>query len=787
MTGPIQIFPTIYNVKPFLFHEHPVYHPEKEADKYNEYWEGIERKGVEGLWGLDQNPKTKEGGWRYMPPQLFRYINMSVLEDEDEAGTSSELKPPTLIDLAWMMGYGWFVSRGFSGCEDDDEVTCLRAIKSIEEGTKLHPYDAIQLRRAGDSIISKKTGKYKKYVDAIDYLYAVHSRPMGKPYYYNPALDFLVFMSRRGGKSYFLANCLGHTFDFYGKKYYDDKYLVNPEGTPVLMLSSMAEKSTATLNKFIKSRDWQFENLGAYSETLDNGVTKTYPGFFHYNYKGTVESNNAKNPYSAYYKKRLKTDRGVIMKEVATGQTIYHALCTAANPDAGVGGAFPEIYVEEVGLIPNIRAVRGALKPVQIRNIKFGSMFMIGTGGNLGKIQGAKELFEDAEANSILGYVDVFENRKKKTGLFIPGYMVHTAFKDENGNTKLQEAWEFEEGIRKNLEEEGDDYGLELHTTSFPHVPSEMFMSVTANPFPVKYYYDRYREVDVYKLDQLVGTAVRTSWDNLAENKVLLETQSWSAARVITTYHVNNRKHVEGCPVMYEEPDEEALIGPRVNFGSLYKAAYDPINDENGGASLAGFQIYKGVGKYLDRQTGNIVYSYYGRHHNPDDIHNMVAQACTLYNCKVLFELNMGDFLSFAKRYGFLNLCQPTPYHAIGKHVNNPSKKWSVGISMNEELKHAADRLISKWSTKEWKIGETGKQLYYPDKLLDRRLMDEVLNFDPDPKRNYDAISTFRILMLWLENEDRPAPKEAGILTPKLIVPQTQSRYERRSSPWATH
>lgn len=780
MQGPIQVFPTIYNRSAFIMRDHPVLHPDNQQAEYDAYWGKIEKYCLEGLWGLDQKTPGGPGGWRYMSPRLFRYINMTVMEKEDDTGSLlPEIGPPDLIDTAWMMDYGWFAARSFSGFEGDEEFTCLRGVKHLEDGTPAHPYDEIQLRRSKDSVINPKTGKYKKYIDAIEYLYKTHEKPLGRPLYFNSALDFMVLMSRRGGKSWYMANAIGSTFDFYGKRYYDDTFLKNPTGVPVLVIASNSEKSTTLLNKFVQVRNWQFNNLGTFKE----GKT-TYPGFFRYNFRGSLEPNNAKKPYEAYYKKYTKTKKGTVMDQIATGQVIYHSLVTASNSDVGVGGAMPEVFVEETGLVSNLRELRGKLKPVQIRTIKFGSMMMIGTGGNFEKIDDSKYLFENAEANLILGYPDVYENRSKKTGLFIPGYMVHLGYKDEEGNTMYQEAWDYEQRLRKAYEDDEDDHGLEMHCTSYPNVPTEMFMSVATNPFPVKFYTNRYKELDLYKWDRLIGQPVRTKWSDSTCTSVTYNEVDWKSAKVLDGYKTSEKRVREGCPVMFEPPDEDVLIKGLVNYGALYKAVYDPIKDENGGISDAAFMIYKGAGKYLDRQVGNIVYSYYGRLHDPDDIHNIVIQACALYNCKVLFELNAGDFLSFVKRHKYLHYCQPTPYYSIGKHVQKPTKKWTVGINMGTELIQAADKGIIKWSATKWKIDDDGKQLYNPDKLLDKRLMDEILHFDPE--KNFDAISAFRLLMLWLENEDRPISEKEKVQQHTQIIGATKkyNPYEQQYNPW---
>jgi len=111
----VKLFPTLYNIKPFLNRDHPLHHPD--SLDYSTYWEEQEKRCLEGLWGLDKD--GDKGGWRFMPGNLYYYINFCVIEDEDDSGNTVAVINPLLRDVDWLLTYGWLTARGFSGFEDD--------------------------------------------------------------------------------------------------------------------------------------------------------------------------------------------------------------------------------------------------------------------------------------------------------------------------------------------------------------------------------------------------------------------------------------------------------------------------------------------------------------------------------------------------------------------------------------------------------------------------------------------------------------------------------------------
>ena len=150
------------------------------------YWGGIKKKFIEGFWGKDF------GRYRFMPPSLYFYINMCLILHVDDENNRRPIKP-ILRDVDWAMSYMFLMAKGFSGFEDDDEYTCWRDIDTvpIEDIINNKKY------RKKKKHVLRKDGRKKKYMNARDYLYKLHDKPLGIPLYHNHAKNVCILGSRR--------------------------------------------------------------------------------------------------------------------------------------------------------------------------------------------------------------------------------------------------------------------------------------------------------------------------------------------------------------------------------------------------------------------------------------------------------------------------------------------------------------------------------------------------------------------------------------------------------------
>lgn len=742
---PVKIFPTLYRIEDFLVKEHPVYHPD--TTTYDKYWSAHEKLCIEGKWGLDS--KNGLGGWRYMPGCLYYYVNFCEIADEDEEGNTTANIKPMLRDVEWMFSYAWTAARGFSGFKDDEDYTCSTLALKLRT-TPEEELSKKEKKRLGRirSRIFKPDGSLKEYMKPYEYLCRTHSEPKGLPLYDNDAENLFWLGSRGTGKSYSAGNMvIGHEFNFFGKRYYNDSYLRNPAGVEIFVGSAIAAKSSDLLKKFEHTQEYLKTNFGAWGV----GTEEFIPGFFALNVSGSLTPNNSKSPYRHEYR---HNENGSWLVG-GTKTKIHHGVYTSENPQAAVGTRPTCMIVEEVGLATSLLEMHASNETCMIRKNKFGSALYIGTGGNIEKIFESRIIFEDPASYNCVQFPDVWENRIKPIGFFMPAYYVDNDFKDDIGNTYLQDAFDHEMEERKKREGSNNSFALDGYIMARPMVPSEMFLSRDARIFPTTLLRKRYADVVTKELFEgrasighleMHGDAVK--WKEDVKRK----------GRPIIDLNIDKYLDISGEIVIFEHPEKGTP--PPSYRRSLYKITYDPVKDDGEGTSLASILVYKGfpAGNWNSGLTDTIVAEYIGRYDDVEEVHKIAIMLAKYYNAKVMPETNIPDFVRYCKRNGYYTYLQPSPHEAISRVIKNPGKKYDVGVQMSSKnLGIHCEQLIRTWLLTKW--GDPEEKKTNIDKLYSRRLLQELIHYDR--MGNFDHVSSLKVLALWLSQEaDYTVPEE---------------------------
>lgn len=738
------IFPIIKNRSSFLFREHPEYHPD--TKDYMMYWEEHEKRCIEGYWGLDKN-NNDEGGFRWAPPQLYYYINFCVIEDEKEDSNSSDVIIPDLRDVEWGAFYRWIISRGFSGFENDENYTCSNIIKKLENKQELTVKENERLKKLKN--VYKKDGTYKKYVDPLPYLYGTFKKPLGLPLYENTAKDMLMMTARGTGKSFIAMGIISHTYKFHGATRYDESYFKLKKGPEIIVGSSQGDKSADLLKKFMFNENYQANNFGSYGSDEE-----FEPGFFY-----TMSSGSLMAGSKSSFRNEYEYVEGGVRKKGGKFTKIKH-VTYEKNPEAAVGSRATLMVHEEVGLSTEILKIKGANRNCMIRKTKFGSELLIGTAGNINKIHGCKTMFEDPEAYDLYSEEDVWEMRQKPIAFFIPAYYRDNDFRDENGNQNIELAFAQEMYERKKLSEANNSLALDIYILSNPLLPSELFLSATANVFPISKLREREIEVNIKNIFEIQASIGELIWDKNKQQVNWKEDLTRKKFKPITSLNLDKYAgRLEGCVVIYEHPDDSPSLKR-----SLYKVVYDPVKDDHGGTSLASIIVYKGVSEdnWSLGTFDDVVAEYIGRFDLVEDIHDLVIKIATYYNAKIMVETNIPDFIRYCKNQKKSYFLQATPYETISKVIKDPGKKYGVGIDMSSPSLHIhAEQLIRQWLLTKWKVRDN-IQLYNLDKIKSPRLLQELQQYTREG--NFDHISSFKLLVLWLAQENQvPVKKNSEV------------------------
>ena len=473
---------------------------------------------------------------------------------------------------------------------------------------------------------------------------------------------------------------------------------------------------------------------------------------------------NSKNPFRFEYEKKIGNST---VKE-GTGSLLIHETYKD-NKQAAVGGRYNVLVVEEVGLEDKILTVHGANESTQDMGAgKFGSSFYLGTGGDMEKVIESEIIFRDPEAYDFLGFKDIYEGRGA-IGFFLPAIYTNLAYKDENGNTDVDTALKYEMERREEKKQANNTSAYDEYIMSRPIKPSEMFLSKTGNKFPIVMLREQQASNDRYQFKKHLRTL-----GHIVEDPDFITGVKFKPnfdLRPIDRFPHDSKSDLKSAWEFYEHPP--AGIIPH----NLFRIVYDPIRDEGGGTSLAAIYVYKS-NNTLDNNGNEIVAWWVGRYDMPEEIHLNCVLAAKYFNAQVMFENNIIDFKNYCMRTGNYHILASTPKQIIEKAIKDPTLKYDVGIPMTNPLKQYALRLAQQWLLEEKKkyVEEledgTKREIVVRNlnTLKDDLLLEELIQFND--KGNFDRVSAFLLLMLWIEQD-----KEMVINESEEIVKKTSNDF----------
>lgn len=725
-------FLKINNRRNFLLKGVPELHPSSAA--YITFWREQKKRTIEGFWGIDDaiadvdielsNAEDTEhdGNWRWMPPQLYFYVNLSQIEMEDNQYVSAApiTTRPLLRDTEWEIFYNWIEARGFSGFENDEEFTCIREVEEIALGTK----SELDLRGSKYKSAFKEDGTLKTYIKARYYLRKLHNKNLGKPLYQNKAKDLMLLGSRGIGKSYSVGNgVILHEIITDGKKRYDKE----ERKVEIFVGAGIAAKSTDLLTKVESAMN---NMLGTWAKDTDDEV----PSPLKKTMSGTTLPNNKKG-WRARYEKHV----GGEMKEVGSGSTVKHGIFTVENPEAAAGTRPTIIIVEEVGLLEPVLLVHGGNEAAQTRNgNKFGSSFYIGTGGNVDKIKESEIIFRDPGAYNFLEFEDEWEGSTNPIGFFIPAYYANNEFKDDNGNTDVEAAIAFYNKRREEKKKARTTSALDMEMMNYPIKPSEMFLNAKNNIFPVSDLKEQRNEIvsKPHKYENLsfIGELIQTStgeivWKNGERNNLVLE------------WPIKNNKNKEGTIQIWEMPYREGDTHVVPNRYICGTDTYD--DDESSTTSLGSILV-------MDTLTDRIVAEYTGRP-STEEFYETGRRLTIFFNAENNYEQNKKGLFWHYQKKSSLHLLAETPesLRDISDFTISKIGNKKYGTMATAQVNAYALRLTLTYLDQPAYGEEPDTGMTNLQKIKSIGLLDELIHYSPDG--NFDRISALGMLLILKE------------------------------------
>lgn len=453
----------------------------------------------------------------------------------------------------------------------------------------------------------------------------------------------MMLGSRDSGKSYSVAGLIAHNFLFDGATDYTEELIKSPKPAEIIVGAEKSDKSTDLLKKVRDSFDF-LPGKRVIGE-------KAYPAPFAKRFKGSWEPNKE---IIAAYKKKVKG----AWENVGSQSSIKHRTFNT-DPYAAQGTRPLLLVLEEFGMFSSGKEVyTNTVDNLRRGMRKTGILMMLGTGGDMSSgTLAAAEMFYEPDKYDILSFQDTYEGRGR-IGYFIPAFLTLDDYKNDNGETDIEASKDKLLAVRKNMETGSSSYALSKEMQYRPIVPSEMFLTKTANVFPTTELRRRLSEVQTHNIYDNIEKKVQLYFDsNSPYNGVGYEINPKLEA--ITTFPYDGDAR-EGAVVIYEFPQ---TIDEKVP-SDAYIIGCDPFRDDtNTGQSLASIYVMK-TSKYLSTfGYDEIVASYVGRPYlGKNEVNETLHKLSLLYGgAKIYFENAVGNVKDYFEKVRKLELLAKQP------------------------------------------------------------------------------------------------------------------------------
>lgn len=730
----LNYFIHIKNRKNFLLDTVPALHPKSAA--YLTWWKLHKTRCIEGFWSQDDAAITVdvdktlplaqrniEGGWRFMPGNLYFYVNFGTIMHQDPNGPKSAPKKrmrPFLRDVEWEFFYNWLEARGFSGFSEDEVYTCDRAMIAAKED---------EFAEVGSHCYNKE-GKLKTYIDAREYLKQLHTTQLGKPLFENEARNLFMLGSRGFGKSFMVGGgVILPELLFDGAQEYTKASREEPFKVEIFVGAAISSKSADILNK---TKDGLAHLPGGWGE----GTPAFTPPPFSKIMAGSLAPNNMKKPWEHRYSKKVG---GTWKDDCGSGSNIKHGLFTTANPEAAAGTRPGVMVVEEVGLLSNVLTVHGSNTACQMEGTwKFGSTVYLGTGGNVEKIMQSEIIFRDPAGFDFTIFPDIWEG-SGELGWFVPAIYALNQFKDDNGNTNVHKATRFLNKIREKKKKSKDVSALALEMMNRPMVPSEMFLNAKGAMFP---------QVELKEHLAHIVTHPKTHIDSywhgelVWDDKGKLKWVAGEAAALETSWPITSNKNRPGITEIYEMPKKNAQ-------GDVYSARYlqgtDTYDDDESNTSSLGSTWV------LDSLTDRIVAEYTGRR-GTKEFYEITRKLNIFYRCIHNYEQNKkGLYAHYDNKNSVHWLCDtPESLKDVADITISKVGNKRKGTTASAPVNAYGLRLLLDWLMTP-AYGADNEEILNLHTIKSPGLLLELISFNA--QGNFDRISG--MIMLMILREDR--------------------------------
>ena len=369
-----------------------------------------------------------------------------------------------------------------------------------------------------------------------------------------------------------------------------------------------------------------------------------------------------------------------------------------------------------------------------------GTMIAFGTGGTQGvDFAGMEELFYNPESYDCLSFANEWDDGAMGTecGYFVPIFENLEGFIDDDGNSKIEEATDFEQGNRNKKKGTNDPKAYDQYIAEHPLCPSEATLQVSSNLFDISSLQEQYNKVKANKL-HAIGTAGRLYYSK--DNKIKFEPDG--DARPILRFPHRKEDNLEGAIVLYEGPYRNQEGQTPHN---LYVVCHDPYgqNQSADSSSLGAAYVIKRINN-ISKPDDLIVASYVGRPHTQDEYNKNLFMLADYYNAKIGFENDRGAVIQYARQHRKLHRLQEEFEMLDKKELRSRNVKRNYGMHTTEARKRQGELYIRDWlNAVRSDDGDTITLNLH--KIYDLALLQELIKFNH--RGNFDRVMALMIGM----------------------------------------
>lgn len=487
------------------------------------------------------------------------------------------------------------------------------------------------------------------------------------------------------------------------------------------------------------SKNFVFAEMKEYLEGADAILTKTWEILAHV------------DMHTAWTQPRLMdgptTKMAGYRKKVA-GQFVQAGRLSSISgislkdkPNKVKGKAGELIFFEEAGTFNGLLDAWNIAEPTMRQGDAYlGTMIAFGTGGTVGPgIEGLEELFHNPTAHDCLAYENNWSESAagQECGYFVPIYSILDGFIDEDGNSLIGNAKEFELTQRQKKRNASDPKSYELYVAEHPFTPEEATVQSSANLFDMsllKEQKDRIIALGLHRLAMPVRLYRKESGQ--IDYKVDFD------MRPVQRFPTKKGDDLAGCVVIYEPPVKINGEIPK----DLYFICHDPYaqDKENPSGSLGATYVFKRPNRF-SQPDDLIVASYIGRPPTLDEYNGNLFMLSALYSAKIGFENDRGDVIGYAKRHRQLHRLQPEFEMLQNKELQSTTVKRGFGMHMTDARKSQAEIYLRDWLSAPRGLHEDGFNRN-THTIRELALIEELMGFNRK-KGNYDRVSALFVGM----------------------------------------